>query len=115
MYVLSIVPPKIYYMKYHRLAIVLLCIGLTNCNQEKEAKKGTIETVLPEMITEVTISPLSSTHFNHELISNGKLSAARSVDLQFETIEPVVSVLVKNGERVKKRTKTGRVGHLPPD
>lgn len=57
------------------------------------------------MINEVTISTLSITPFNHELISNGKLSAARYADLVFETMEPITSILVKNGEQVKKGQK----------
>lgn len=57
------------------------------------------------MVNEVTISTLSITPFNHELISNGKLSAARYADFVFETMEPITSILVKNGEQVKKGQK----------
>jgi RND family efflux transporter MFP subunit len=43
---------------------------------------------------------LASTDFQHELISNGKLSARRHADLLFESAELIAAIHVKNGDRV---------------
>ena len=51
------------------------------------------------------IVTLKQTEFNHELISNGKLSARKLVDLQFESAEPIARIYVKNGDRVNKGQK----------
>ena len=48
---------------------------------------------------------LKQTEFNHELISNGKLSARKLVDLRFESAEPIARIYVKNGDRVNKGQK----------
>ena len=48
---------------------------------------------------------LNTTDFNHELISNGKLSARNFVDLKFESAEPIAKIYVKNGDRVTKGQK----------
>lgn len=95
-------------MKYYHLAVILLLTGVVACSGDK--KKGgdteqTVETVLPDMVNEVTTMTLHATDFNHELISNGKLSARRFVDLRFESVETIAHIYVKNGDRVNKGQK----------
>jgi len=83
--------------------IAALLIGLTACTGEKkEAGKAeeSVETALPEMINEVTVVTLTASDFQHELVSNGKLSAQRYVDMRFETAETIAAIHVKNGDRV---------------
>lgn len=95
-------------MKYVYLNLLFIMINLLGCSGEKTDKTTTeesIETVLPDEISEVTVIPLQETRFNHELISNGKLSARRLAELSFETAEPIAAIYVKNGERVKKGQK----------
>ncbi len=68
---------------------LLFC--LSACGGEKkdtDATQDSVETVLPDEANEVTIMTLKQTEFNHELISNGKLSARKLVDLRFESAEP---------------------------
>lgn len=69
-------------------------------------EKEGVETVLPSQVNEVTVMTLKRTTFNHELVSNGKVTASQYADLSFRlTSEPVAHIYVKNGETVKKGQK----------
>lgn len=95
-------------MKYDKLLTALLLLCLCACGGDKkstEAAEGSVETVLPDEANEVTTTTLQQTEFNHELVSNGKLSARKLVDLRFESAEPIAHILVRNGERVTKGQK----------
>lgn len=95
-------------MKYYNLLTFLLlslCMACSGDKQSSKESEGTVETVLPDESNEVTVITLHEADFNHELISNGKLSARRQVDLRFESAEPIASVYVKNGDRVNKGQK----------
>jgi RND family efflux transporter MFP subunit len=75
------------------------------CSDGKKASVDvaqSVETVLPDAVSEVTAIPLRATEFKHELISNGKLSARRHADLRFESPEPIAAIHVKNGDRVTR-------------
>lgn len=94
-------------MKYYLYTLLLLA-GLAACSGTKNdtgTNEGNVETVLPDEANEVTIQTLQATEFNHELISNGKLSARGYVDLRFESAEPIAQIVVKNGDRVTKGQK----------
>lgn len=95
-------------MKYYHLPAILLFFGMIACSGEKKGDASgeeTVETALPEESNEVTVMTLKESDFNHELISNGKLSARRYVDLRFESSEPIAIIYVKNGDRVTKGQK----------
>ena len=64
-----------------------------------------METVLPSLPNEVTVMPLKKQVFNHELISNGKVTAQDYADLYFRTSEVVANVWVKNGGYSAKKVK----------
>lgn len=101
-------------MTYRYLTIfcALACFCACRSGQpEGNADEESVETILPEAVNEVTVLPLKSTEFHHELISNGKLSARRSADLRFESAEPIARIFVKNGERV---TKGQKIASLAP-
>lgn len=92
----------------HYLFTLLLLSGLIACSDsanKADTTESTIETALPDESNEVTVMELHETEFNHELISNGKLSARRYVDLFFESPEPIADIFVKNGDRVTKGQK----------
>ena len=94
-------------MKYYKLFAILILTGMMACSGEKKEKDSeeSVETVLPDETNEVTVMKLNTTDFNHELISNGKLSARNFVDLKFESAEPIAKIYVKNGDRVTKGQK----------
>jgi RND family efflux transporter MFP subunit len=88
--------------KYSYLWWLLMLMAAVACSGGKKeaAEEETVETVLPDKINEVTVMTLAYTDFQHELISNGTLSARRYVDLRFESAEPLAAIHVKNGDRV---------------
>lgn len=94
----------------YRYLIILFATELfSSCshNQEEESSsKEGVETVLPSQANEVTVMTLKRTTFNHELVSNGKVTASQYADLSFRlTSEPVAHIYVKNGDAVKKGQK----------
>jgi|SRR5690554_5263042 len=53
----------------------------------------------------VKVLLIESADFNHELISNGTISAAYKADLRFESSEVIEDIFVRNGQRVSKGQK----------
>lgn len=101
-------------MTYRHLTILCVVAGMCACHSGKpdgNAAEESVETILPEAVNEVTVLPLKSTEFHHELISNGKLSARQSADLRFESAEPIARIYVKNGAHV---TKGQKIASLAP-
>ena len=84
------------------LIMVAACSGKKNI--ENESEKG-VTTVLPMSKNEVKVEILKRKAFNHELVSNGKISARGKADLRFETGEVIAHIYVKNGDRVQKGQK----------
>ncbi|MDH6357839.1 efflux RND transporter periplasmic adaptor subunit [Parabacteroides sp. PF5-9] len=94
-------------MKYYNLLAFIFLALFVSCgdSKEKNTEEDSIETILPEETTRVTVMTLKEADFNHELISNGRLSARQYVDLHFESAEPIAKIYVKNGDRVSKGQK----------
>lgn len=96
-------------MKTHYVYVLLLAAGmLGSCSGGKNDASGKegVETVLPSQANEVTVMTLKKTTFNHELVSNGKVTASQYADLSFRlTSEPVAHIYVKNGDHVRKGQK----------
>lgn len=95
-------------MRYYNLLAILVLAGMIACSGEKKengAEGEKVETILPDEPNEVTVMTLKAGDFNHELVSNGKLSARNFVDLRFESAEPIAAIYVKNGDRVTKGQK----------
>lgn len=53
--------------------------------------------------------------FNHELVSNGKVSAKGMADLRFESGEVIAHIWVKNGDRVQKGQKLAELDKFKLD
>jgi RND family efflux transporter MFP subunit len=85
--------------------ILLACMAACSGDKKEADDEQNVETLLPDMTSEVTIMELHLSDFNHELISNGKLSARQFVDLTFESAETVAGIYVKNGDRVSEGQK----------
>lgn len=97
-----------------------LCLALTMltaCSGEKKesaSEKG-VETVLPDTKNEVSVMTLKKQIFNHELVSNGKISARGMADLRFESGEVIAHIWVKNGDRVRKGQKLAELDKFKLD
>ncbi len=101
-------------MKYFYLITALVLSFFNSCSGDGKTTENdpdSIETILPEMTNEVTVMTISEVDFNHEVISNGKLSARAYTDLYFQSTEPIAVIHVKNGDRV---TKGQKIAELAP-
>ena len=70
-------------MKLHIFASgLLLAVSFTACSGEKKetTEKEGVETVLPAQVNEVTVMTLKKNTFEHELVSNGKVTASQYAD-----------------------------------
>ncbi|MDE5665419.1 MAG: efflux RND transporter periplasmic adaptor subunit [Duncaniella sp.] len=55
-----------------------------------------------DKIAEVTVMELQPTVFNHEIVSNGRVSAREKVDVNFQTLGLISAIHVRNGQRIAK-------------
>ena len=93
-------------LKLITLSSYLLVLLTFSCSSGRTTnEEGGVSTVLPEEIPEVRVMHLELTDFNHEIISNGVVSARNKADLRFQISENIVAIYVKNGDRVKKGQK----------
>lgn len=91
-------------MKHCYIFITTLFLALcAACNSDKKAaEESSVQELLPDRPAEVTVMTLTTTNFEHELVSNGKISAREVAEVKFQTSEVIAQVRVKNGERVTK-------------
>lgn len=95
---------KIQNCRYLLCLAAALLVGCSDAGKEKEAEEG-VATVLPSESNEVTVTLLKKGVFEHELVSNGKVTAGDMADLRFETTGVVAQIYVKNGDYVRKGQK----------
>lgn len=89
---------------YFILLIFLVGSSLfTSCTSDnKEKPEETVQQLLPDAPAEVTTIMLKTVDFEHELVSNGKISARTVAELKFQTSETIAQIFVKNGSRVSQ-------------
>lgn len=94
---------------YSLYVLTLSSLLMTACSGEKQStateEEEGVSTALPEVKNDVSVIALHQQVFNHELISNGKVSARGHADLRFESSEVIARIYVKNGDRVRKGQK----------
>ncbi len=78
-----------------------LLTACSDASKKMEADEGVTGT-LPDEVPTVTVLTLQPQPFDHELVSNGKVVAARQADLHFKSAGVVAQVYVKNGDYVKQ-------------
>jgi RND family efflux transporter MFP subunit len=89
-------------MKHLYCICAIFFMACSGGSREATGDGETLETLLPETQSEVTVATLRLSDFHHELVSNGKLVSARYADLRFESAEPVEWIWVKNGDVVDR-------------
>ena len=90
--------------RYLLCMAVALLAACSDAGKGKESEEG-VATVLPSESNEVTVKVLTRATFEHELVSNGKVTAGAMADLRFETTGVVAHIYVKNGDPVRKGQK----------
>jgi RND family efflux transporter MFP subunit len=84
------------------ITLISLCIFFSCNSQKKEKPDETVQQLLPDQPAEVTVVPLQMVDFDHELVSNGKISARTVAELRFQTSEVISQIYVRNGSRVSR-------------
>ena len=82
-----------------------ISVFFTACNADKQAKtEENVRQLLPDAPAEVTVIPLKTVDFEHELVSNGKISARTVAEVKFQTSEIIetISLLFPEKEHVKE-------------
>ena len=88
------------YFTYLSLTVFFF-LSVVSCNSDKkENPEQTVQQLLPDTPAEVTAMTLNTTDFEHELVSNGKISARTVAELKFQTSETIAQIFVKNGSSV---------------
>lgn len=88
---------------FSRYIIGLLFAVLSACTpSRKDYPEDTVQKLLPDKPAEVTAITLATTDFEHELVSNGRISARNVAELKFQTAEVISAIYVGNGARVEK-------------
>ncbi|WP_352422649.1 efflux RND transporter periplasmic adaptor subunit [Proteiniphilum sp.] len=89
--------------KISRYAMILTIVVLSACNPgKKEQPEETVQQLLPDRPADVSTMTLTAVDFEHELVSNGKISARNVAELKFLTSKVISAIYVKNGSRVQK-------------
>lgn len=89
-------------MKFHNPFLFLIYFFfIFGCNYSpKEKPDETVQQLLPDQPAEVAVVPLKTIDFEHELVSNGKISARTIAELKFQTSEVISQIFVRNGSSV---------------
>ena len=85
------------------IAIMLVCCGQGD-SSKGDGNEESVETVLPTEEAEVSTETLRTIDFEHELISNGRISAQQVAELQFVSASAgnvPVKIFVRNGDHVE--------------
>lgn len=75
---------------------------LASCDEKQDSETSVIERRPVARLIEVNTMSLAKVPFEHELISNGKVTASNIAELKFHTSEIISKIFVRNGARVKK-------------
>ena len=92
-------------MKYSKTLALICSIFLFNVSctlNNKEKPDETVRKLLPDAPLEVTVAPLKTIDFEHELVSNGKIAARTVAELKFKTSEVISQIFVRNGSQVNR-------------
>ena len=89
--------------KWGIIVFLLLLCACSGNKAEKETTKNTsaARAVFDDVPEEVKVKRLDYTDFNHELISNGIVTAIRKAELRFQSQEIIRKIYVKNGQFVE--------------
>lgn len=83
--------------------VVIGMLVLSSCSSNKKENTGeSVQQLLPDAPAEVSTITLKTVDFEHELVSNGKISARTVAELKFQTSEIIAQIFVKNGSRVSQ-------------
>lgn len=95
--------------------IVLLSAVIVSCAPRETKERGDVAddessaAVIADKVAEVTVMKLEPTVFNHEIVSNGRVTAREKVDVGFRSAGIIDDIYVRNGQRVSKGQRIARL------
>ena len=96
-------------MKYFQhIATIFLTVSLTlttlsSCNGNRQSDDSNrVQPLPPAPPAAVTTVPLTTIDFEHELVSNGRVSARMVAEVRFQASEIITEIFVRNGDRVTR-------------
>lgn len=90
------------YLSTLLIPVFISACGSGNDVQHHDNQKNAMNGSDSTKIAEVTVMQLQPTVFNHEIVSNGHVTAGEKVDVYFLSQGIIESIAVSNGQRVTK-------------
>jgi RND family efflux transporter MFP subunit len=94
------------HLSHHTLIFTasLLLVALSACNVGGRGNDAdnAVQPLPAAPPAEVTTVPLIITDFEHEIVSNGRISARMVAEVKFQTSEIITEIFVRNGDRVTR-------------
>lgn len=87
------------------LCILTSCSARTDSETDSDEKTSMTTDSVTDRIAEVTVMELRPSVFDHEVVSNGRLTAREAVDVNFQTPGLISAIYVSNGSHVAKGQK----------
>ena len=87
---------------YTFVLTLVLAIFCACTESNKVTKEERLQQLPSDRPAEVTTMKLTAGDFEHELVSNGRVSAGNVAELKFLTSEVISEIFVRNGSRVNK-------------
>ena len=94
---------KSLYFALYCVACLALAAGIS-CNRQtpQNDDANIVRQLPPAPPAAVTTTPLLSVDFEHELVSNGRISARNVAEVRFQASEMITQIFVRNGDRVTR-------------
>lgn len=93
------------------IPVLMLSASCSNSGEsEKNKDKGSSTDSIGATsgkTAEVRVMDLKTSVFNHEIVSNGHVTASEKADMNFQTQGVIAAIYVKNGQHVEKGQKLG--------
>lgn len=86
-------------MKKESVNFAIVCL-LLSCSNGKNLDDEKLQNMLVEDCPEVTVEIVRNAQFNNEIVSNGKATASRYVDVYWDVDGTISQIMATNGQRV---------------
>lgn len=90
------------FITFSLLCLLSSCSGSSMKETDSRISDEITTDTIADKVAEVTVIQLKLSVFNHEIVSNGRLTAREKVDVNFQSPGLISEIFVKNGQRVAK-------------
>lgn len=82
------------------ILLLFLCLSACTNKEDNSNKEAAHQPATPDEEAEVSLIKLKQTNFSYELVSNGKVTAAKVAEVRFQAVEEIAKIMVKNGDHI---------------